>query len=129
MIRLLLALVVSLASLSPLHAADGAAAPAPKKQFLYVLRLVPRLYDDKAWTKADEAAVGSHFERLKAATATGQVILAGRTNEPGEKTMGLVIFEAPDEPTARAFMEGDPAVAGGVMTATLHPYTIALRAK
>ncbi len=129
MIRLLLALVVSLASLSPLHAADGAATPAPKKQFLYVLRLVPRLHDDKAWTPADQAAVGRHFERLKAATATGQVILAGRTTESGDQTMGLVIFEADDEPAARAFMEGDPAVAEKVMTATLHPYAVALRAK
>lgn len=129
MIRFLVGLFLSLFSLVPLQAADGAPAPAPKKQFLYVLRLVPRLHDDKAWTPADQSAVGRHFERLKAATATGQVILAGRTTESGDKTMGLVIFEAADEAAARAFMEGDPAVAENVMTATLHPYAVALRAK
>ena len=28
------------------------------KQFIYVLHLVPRLYDDKSWTEQDKAAVG-----------------------------------------------------------------------
>jgi uncharacterized protein len=105
-----------------------AAAPA-KRQFLYVLRLVTRLHDDKAWTPADNEIIGRHFNRLKAATERGQVILAGRTTESGDKTMGLVIFEAADEDAAREFMNTDPAVVGNLMTATLHPYAIAVRAK
>jgi uncharacterized protein len=104
------------------------AAPKPKT-FLIVLRLAPRLYDDKAWTEADNATLGRHFERLKAATGTGQVILAGRTNEAGDKTFGIVVFTAADETAARDFMNGDPCVAAGVMTAELHPYIVALRAK
>ena len=47
--------------------------------------------------------------------------------EPGDKTFGLVIFEATDEPAARAFMESDPAVTGKIMTAQLHPYSVALQ--
>lgn len=131
MYRVLLVLALGVLSLNSVSAAEPAApAPAPaKKHFLYVLRLMSRLYDDKAWTPADGEIVGRHFERLKAATATGQVILAGRTTEAGDKTMGLVIFEAVDETAARAFMVADPAVAEGVMTATLHPYAVALRAK
>jgi len=46
----------------------------------------------------------------------GQLILAGRTEEPGDKTFGIAIFEALDEAAARAFMQADPAVAGGLMT-------------
>ncbi len=107
--------------------AAPAVAPAPR-QFLIVLRLVPRLHDTKAWTKSDLDAVGDHFNRLKAATDAGQVLLAGRTNEPGEKTFGLIVFTAADEAAARAFMAADPCVAAGVMTAELHPYTVALRA-
>jgi uncharacterized protein YciI len=57
------------------------------------------------------------------------VILAGRTSEPGDKTFGLVIFEAKDDAAAQHFMESDPSVVAGVMTATLHPYTVALQRK
>jgi uncharacterized protein YciI len=104
-------------------------AAAKPKQFIYVLHLVPRLYDDKAWTEADKAAVGRHFNRFKEATASSQLILAGRTAETGDKTFGIAIFEAADETAARKFMEADPAVTSGVMTAELHPFTVALERK
>ena len=106
-------------------AATGAAAPA--LQYLYVLRLVPRLHDDAAWTEADTAAVSRHFEHLKRETAAGKVVLAGRTREPGDKTFGLVIFEAVDDAGAQRFMDSDPAVVAGIMTASLHPYAVALQ--
>ena len=122
-----------IASAAP-TASEVATATAPAEtgkpqQFLYVLRLVPRLHDEAAWTDADNAAVSRHFAQLKAATASGRVILAGRTLEPGDRTFGLVIFEARDEADARRFMESDPAVVAGVMTATLHPYAVALQRK
>ena len=99
------------------------------KQYLYILHLVPRLQAENAWTDADTKAVDDHFERLKIGTEAGMVILAGRTNEPLDKTFGLVIFEAKDEEAARRYMESDPAVTAGVMTATLHPYSVALLRK
>ncbi|WP_438483222.1 YciI family protein [Oleiharenicola lentus] len=104
-------------------------SPVGAKHFLIVLKLVPRLYDQKAWTKEDRATVGAHFQRLKAGVAEGKVLLAGRTEEALEVTMGLIIFKAPNETAAREFMNGDPCVAAGVMTATLHPYGLALMAK
>ncbi|HEV3392057.1 MAG TPA: YciI family protein, partial [Chthoniobacterales bacterium] len=99
------------------------------KQFIYVLHLVPRLHDDKAWTEQDKAAVERHFNRFKTAVESGEVILVGRTPEPGEKTFGIAIFEAADETAARKFMNEDPAVAGGQMTAELHPFRVALERK
>jgi uncharacterized protein YciI len=99
------------------------------KQFIYMLRLVPRLYADSAWTKEDNAALERHFARFQEATKSGQLILAGRTSEPGDKTFGIAIFEAPDEEAARKFMQEDPAVAGGLMTAELHPFAVALLRK
>jgi uncharacterized protein YciI len=57
------------------------------------------------------------------------LILAGRTSESGDKTFGISIFEAPDEDAARKFMQEDPAVAGGLMTAELHPFAVALQRK
>ncbi|HKE30283.1 MAG TPA: YciI family protein [Candidatus Angelobacter sp.] len=99
------------------------------KQFIYVLRLVPRLYADSAWTKEDNVVLERHFARFQQAAKSGQLILAGRTSEPGDKTFGIAIFEAPDEAAARKFMEEDPAVASGLMTAELHPFTVALQRK
>jgi uncharacterized protein YciI len=108
----------------------GQAPKADKpKQFIYVLHLVPRLYDDKAWTQDDKAAVERHFNRFKEAINSGQLILAGRTMEPGEKTFGIAILQAADENAAREFMNADPAVMGGVMTAELHPFAVILERK
>jgi uncharacterized protein YciI len=92
-------------------------------------RLVPRLYSDSAWTKEDEAALKQHFDRFKRAAETGQLILAGRTQEPGAKTFGIAVFEASDEAAARKFMESDPAVVEGLMTAELHSFAVALQRK
>jgi uncharacterized protein YciI len=99
------------------------------KQFIYVLRLVPRLHTDSAWTREDNAVLEGHFVRFQEAAKSGQLILAGRTSEPGDKTFGIAIFEAPDEDAARKFMQEDPAVAGGLMTAELHPFAVALQRK
>ena len=103
--------------------------PKPAKQFIYVLKLVPRLYADSAWTKEDEAVLERHFVRFQKAAKSGQLILAGRTSEPGDKTFGIAIFEAADEDSARKFMQEDPAVAGGLMTAELHLFAVALQRK
>lgn len=104
-----------------------ATTPVLAGQYLYVLKLVPRLHDDSAWTEADNAAIGRHFRHLQQAAAEGTVILGGRTQEPGAETMGLVIFEAEDDAAARAFMNADPAIVEGLMTATLHPYQVAMQ--
>jgi uncharacterized protein YciI len=121
------AVLLCLLILQPLRGADP--NNDKPKQFIYVLHLVPRLHDDKAWTEQDKAALGRHFNRFKAAIESGQLILAGRTEEPGEKTFGIAIFQAADEAAARQFMNEDPAVAGGQMTAELHPFRVALERK
>ena len=96
------------------------------KQFIYVLRLVPRLYSDANWRKEDETVLERRFARLQEAAKSGQLILAGRTKEPGDKTFGIAIFKVSDEAAARAFMQADPAVSAGLMTAELHPFAVAL---
>jgi uncharacterized protein YciI len=103
--------------------------PGKPKEFIYVLRPVPRLYDDKNWTKEDTAALHQHFIRFQEATKSGQLILAGRTKEPGDKTFGIAIFTASDEAAARKFMESDPAVVAKLMTAELHPFSVAVERK
>ena len=103
--------------------------PGNLKEFIYVLRLVPRLYDDTKWTKEDNAVLDRHFIRFQEAVKSGQLILAGRTKEAGDKTFGIAIFRASDEAAARKFMESDPAVVAKLMTAELHPFFVALPRK
>jgi uncharacterized protein YciI len=113
------------AELHPFAVAFEHATPEPGKPgFIYVLRLVPRLYDGKEWTKEDNAAMERHIIRFQEATKSGQLILAGRTREPGDKTFGIAIFKASDEAAARAFMKADPTVSAGLMTAELHPFAV-----
>ena len=108
-------------------APTGAQEASKAQQYVYVLRVAPALHDQARWTQADNDAVSRHFARLAAAVKTGQVIFAGRTTEPLDTTFGLVVFEAASAEAAREFMESDPAVVAGVMSATLHPYALALQ--
>lgn len=119
------------AELHPFAVALEQANPAPgnPKTFIYVLKLVPRLYDDKKWTKEDTSALHQHFTRFQDAIKSGQLILAGRTKEPGDRTFGIAIFRASDEAAAKKFMESDPAVVAKLMTAELHPFDLAVQRK
>ena len=92
-------------------------------------RLVPRLYEGLKWTQEDNAVSDKHFIRFQEAMKSGQLILAGRTKEPGDKTFGIAIFRAADEAAARKFMESDPAVVSKLMTAELHPFSVQLQRK
>jgi uncharacterized protein YciI len=103
--------------------------PPNAKTFIYMLKLVPRLYDDKKWTKEDKAALDRHFTQLQEATKSGEVIVAGRTKEPGNKTFGIVIFRASDEAAAEKLMKNDPAVVAKLMTAELHPFNVHIQRK
>ncbi len=77
-------------------------------------------------TQAEEAAMNAHFEYLKQAVATGEVILAGPCLD---ETFGLVIFHAENEQSAREFMFNDPSVKANVMVAELHPLRISLKSQ
>lgn len=93
-------------------------------QWLY--RIVPTRPGMPAEATADEARlVADHFAYLVSLRDQGVLILAGRTQEI-DGTFGIVIFEADDEPAALAVVAADPAVAGGVFAASLHPYAVAV---
>lgn len=96
------------------------------KQYVYVLRLIERLWNVEAWTEADNAIVDEHFDHLKRLLAEGRLILAGKSAGNEESTFGLVIFEAIDESEAQSIMAHDPSVVKGIMTAKLSAYHVAL---
>jgi uncharacterized protein len=125
LLRLLLPVLGAALVVAPCTATET--EPITKRQqYVYVLHVAARMQEKDSWTDAENGVIGQHFARLAKATETGQVILAGRTKEALDKTFGLVIFEAESEEAARLFMESDPAVVANIMSATLHPYSVAL---
>jgi uncharacterized protein YciI len=80
-------------------------------------------------TPEETAVVAEHFRYLQRLASQGVVRLAGRTTEDDERTLGLVLLAAASEAEARALIAADPAVAGGVMRAELHPFRVAVAAE
>ncbi len=79
---------------------------------------------------ADEAsAVSAHFSYLERLTASGVVLLAGRTLNADARTFGIVVFAADSEIEAAEVVRMDPAVEQGVMKAELFPFSVALLSK
>lgn len=90
--------------------------------FIYVVKLVhPQLLE--RMSPEQEAVMEKHFLRLKQGVEDGRVILAGPCTDGA---FGIVLFHADSEEDATDYMNGDPAVEGGLMTAELHPFRISL---
>jgi len=100
-----------------------------KLQFIYVLKPTRLGMLTEGPTPEERDTVSRHFAYFKDLTEKGTMILMGRTQTNDESTFGIAVFEAEDESAARRIMENDPAILGGVMTATLYPYKIALMRK
>src|SRR5262245_48350701 len=92
-------------------------------EWIYFLH-PPREDFADSMTAEEEAVWRVHFERFQRAMADGMLILVGPTF--GRINTGIAIFEAPDEATARQFMEEDPVVAGGYATGELRPFRVSL---
>ena|SRR5215212_8834824 len=98
-----------------------------KKQFIFVLKLAPRLLNEKNWTEQDKAIVGRHFRRLQQLLKEGKVILAGKTlDDTDPSQFGVVILEMGSEEEARKIMEEDEAVKEKIMTAQFFSFRVAL---
>jgi uncharacterized protein YciI len=98
-----------------------------QRQFIYVLKLIPRLLNEKNWTDNDSQIVGRHFRRLQQLQKEGKLILAGKTMDDQDVAQfGVVIFKAGSEDEARRIMEEDDAVKEKIMTAQLFPFMVAL---
>jgi len=91
---------------------------------VYIYKIVPvRPSFVTDATPQEQAVMGEHFAYLKGLLREGRLLLAGRTEEA---TYGIVIFEADSIEAARTLMEGDPAVAEGIMRAELNLFRLAL---
>lgn len=75
-------------------------------------------------TDAEKEVWGRHWERIKRLYADGTIVLVGPTLGP--VNTGICVFEAPDEDSARAIMDGDPTIAEGFATGELRPMRVHL---
>jgi uncharacterized protein len=98
------------------------------QQFIYFMRAkrFEMLVDGP--TEEERRVLGEHSNYLQRRAAEDAVVLAGRTTNNDENTVGIVIVNAPDETAARAIMENDPFVKSGLMNATLFPFRVAYKA-
>ncbi len=90
--------------------------------FIYMLRPQRCSLIDET-TAEEEARLGEHFDYLERALEDGKLILAGPCLD-GE--FGVVLFRAATDDEALEFMQSDPAVRHGLMTAELHPFRVSL---
>jgi uncharacterized protein YciI len=93
--------------------------------FVYMLKAYRHDLINNA-SPEEEKIIDMHFEHLKKALHEGILILAGPCLD-GE--FGIVIFRAGSEEEANVFMNSDPAVKAGLMSAELHPFRVSLSEK
>jgi len=77
-------------------------------------------------TDEEVRIVSEHYAYLKQLRSEGRLVLAGPSALPGG-TFGLGIFDQHDRIEVEAIVAADPAVTGGIMTAEIRPYRIAVR--
>ena len=96
--------------------------------FIYRLSLTPRYLDESNWTDETRQIVSKHFNHLKQHCSNGKVLMAGRSDLPisDAENFGICIFEAESPEEAQQFMDSDPTVINGVMTAKVYPFSLAM---
>lgn len=97
--------------------------PAP--QHLYRLRPVRLEMLTRNATPEEKRLIEEHVEYLVLGAKRGEVLFFGRTQIKDERTFGIVLLGIADESAARTFMENDPVIKHGVMTAELFPFRVA----
>ncbi|MEM9372912.1 MAG: YciI family protein [Planctomycetota bacterium] len=75
-------------------------------------------------TTEEQRVVSEHFAYYQSLHESGTLVIAGRTLEPPFR--GLFVFRAADLAAAEGIVAADPAVAAGVMHASLQSFSVAL---
>lgn len=101
-------------------------AQCGKQGWVYLITDIYRDRDDfiRNMTDEEKSVMAEHSRYLSDKTRAGEVIQAGPCTDM--QGPGIVIFYAPSEEAARAFMENDPAVKHGIFITELHPLALSL---
>ena len=96
------------------------------KQFLYLLKLTPKYFDEKNIDDEAMKTVQIHFKRLQDMLEEGKLIFAGRAEVQNDRTFGIVVFDAKSFEDAEQIANDDPAVKAGIMSVEVFPFSVAL---
>lgn len=117
-----------LLSLSGIYA-QGNDSTSRNKQFIYVIRLIPKYQDEKNWDDNAKKTMLVHFKNLQDLLKEGKLLLAGRTDVELPITFGICVFNAKSLEEATEIGNNDPAVKAGMMTVEVFPFNVALMKK
>lgn len=94
----------------------------------YLIKQVPTRIEmlTEGPTQRETEKIALHFDYLKNLSEKGIVLMAGRTTQDDESTMGVVVFQAENDTEAQSIMNQDPAISSNVMKAELFPYRVAI---
>jgi uncharacterized protein len=95
----------------------------PSKQYVVLVKRGPRWVAGKS---TEEQALGNHGRYLQAQMTKGALQLAGQFLDDSG---GLILYNARDEPEARAIAEHDPGVVAGILAIdSIRPFDLAFDA-
>ena len=94
-------------------------AEVPADVFMYTLQATRLAMLTDGATDAEKALAAAHWTYSQDLLKRGVVLFAGRTVDRTEASFASCVIRAASEEEARAFMENDPAVKGGVFRARL----------
>lgn len=94
----------------------------PADVFMYTLRPARPEMLIEGPTAEEQALAGRHWMHSQELLRQGTIIFAGRTLDAGPGTFAMVVVRADSLDSARAIMDGDPAVREGLFRATLYGY-------
>lgn len=97
--------------------------PDDMPEWIYFLH-PPRDNFAATMTDAEREVFGRHFAYLQGLLTEGTLVLAGPTLGP--TNTGIAVLRAPDESSALAIMNNDPAIIGGVVSGELRPFRVSL---
>jgi hypothetical protein len=95
----------------------------------YVIRIVPARADfaPENQTEKERTLGGQHFAYIKKAFAEGRLTYVARTDDP-KNLWGMIVTAPMSAVDARALMEGDPGVKGGMFRGEVSPFIVVLKA-
>jgi uncharacterized protein YciI len=77
-------------------------------------------------TAEDRDVFGRHVDYLKDQFAAGAIVFAGPSVEENEEHFAIVVLSADSKGKAKAIMDGDPAVAAGLLTSHVTEFEVFL---
>lgn len=92
-------------------------------EFLFLLEPERDNYFETGATDSEQVRFAEHFEYLKRLLSEGTLRFAGRCTDGAP---GIVVLRAKDLDEAKKLLDGDPAVAAGVMYGSVRPFRTVL---